>query len=185
MTDQHEEEEDGPVAYLADMSDFKPDPENMNLHTERGLRMVTDSQQNHGYARPAFAAIDGTVLGGNLSTLEVAVELGIGEGKVFVVESSGDIPIIHKRRDIEPGSPDAVLLAAEDNHSSVVSINIDPNMLALHVEKGIDFSDVFFPEEMEEYMDEPPVIEFPNYGPGIENDVKMVTCPHCGEKFPT
>ena len=62
------EETDGPVAYIADLSDFNPDPDNLNLHTQRGQAMVTASQEKRGYARPAFAASDGTVLGGNLST---------------------------------------------------------------------------------------------------------------------
>lgn len=140
-------DEEGPIAYIADMSDFRSDPENMNLHTQRGQAMVTQSQQKRGYARPAFAAKDGTVLGGNLSTMEVAADIGLGKGKVFVVETDGKIPIIHRRTDIESGSEKAVLLAAEDNHSAVVSINLDPEMLAIHKERGIDFGGIFTEKE--------------------------------------
>lgn len=86
MTDEHEEE--GSVAYLADLEDFQQDPRNLNLQTQRGLTLVSASMEKRGHGRPAFAAKgdDGknTVLGGNLSTLEVAPDLGIGNGKVFV-----------------------------------------------------------------------------------------------------
>lgn len=147
MAGQSDKEEDGPVAYLADLSDFKLDPENMNQHTQRGYEMVTKSQEKRGYGRPAFAAEDGTVLGGNLSTMEVAADLGIGEGKVFVVETAGDIPIIHKRRDIEAGSTEAVLLAVEDNQSAVVSVNFDPEMMQKQKEKGVNFQGIFTEKE--------------------------------------
>lgn len=66
-------------AYIADISDFRPDEENANRHTLRGRSLVHKGMEKRGYARPAFAAKDGTVLGGNLSTLDVAVDIGLGD----------------------------------------------------------------------------------------------------------
>ena len=56
-----------PKTYKAKLEDFKPDPRNLNRHTQRGRGMVEASQRQRGYARPAFAAKDGTVLGGNVT----------------------------------------------------------------------------------------------------------------------
>lgn len=42
-----------PTAYIADLADFQPDPDNLNLHTQRGQALVTQSQQKRGYGRPA------------------------------------------------------------------------------------------------------------------------------------
>ena len=49
-------EEKEPVVRVADISEFKPDPENENLHTQRGQAIVEKSMRERGYGRPAFAA---------------------------------------------------------------------------------------------------------------------------------
>ncbi len=56
MTELEDDQTDKPTAYIADLTDFQPDPDNLNLHTQRGQVIVTQSQQKRGYARPAFAA---------------------------------------------------------------------------------------------------------------------------------
>jgi DNA modification methylase len=75
-------------------------------------------------------------------------------------ETDGDIPIIHLRRDIEPGTDKAILLAAEDNQSALVSIDFDPERLAEEIAQGVDFSGVFTEEEQKSILDglvkEPP-----------------------------
>lgn len=128
------EDEKEPVVRVADISEFKPDPENVNLHTERGKAIVEKSMRERGYGRPAFSANDGRVLGGNLSTLDVAAALGLK--KVIVVETEGEMPIIHVRTDIDPDSYEARRLAIEDNRSAQVSIKYDPELLlALQVQE--------------------------------------------------
>jgi hypothetical protein len=79
--------------------------------------------------------------------MEVAPDIGLGDGEVFVVESDGDIPIIHVRRDIEAGTEAATLLAAEDNQSALVSIDFDPERFAEEIAQGVDFSGVFTEDE--------------------------------------
>jgi hypothetical protein len=107
---------------------LKPDPNNINLHTQAGTRMVENSISKRGVARPGFAANDGTVLGGNLSSLEIPGSLGMTEA--IVIKTDGSRPIIHMRTDIEPDSEEARLLALEDNEASVASYRRDAAMLA-------------------------------------------------------
>jgi hypothetical protein len=146
--------------------------------------MVEASQRQRGYARPAFAAKDGTVLGGNLSTMEVAPDIGLGDGEVFVVETSGDIPIIHVRRDLDPDTEAAKLLAAEDNKSALESIDFDPEVFAAEIAAGVDFSGIFTEDEQAELSQQIPDVDFQEYDESVEDEVEYIECPHCREKFP-
>lgn len=153
-----------PVGYIADISEFQQDPKNANLHTIRGQGMVTNSQQKRGFGRPGFTDSEGNVLGGNLSVMEVPADIGLGDGKVFVVESDGDIPILHKRRDVAPESEQAILLAIEDNQSAVVSVNFDPVQMLQRHEEGVDFSGLFYENELADILskaENPPVNDEP------------------------
>jgi DNA modification methylase len=144
-----------PKAYKAKLADaLKPDERNLNRHTQRGQRLVENSQRERGFGRPGFAANDGTVLGGNLSVIEVATDIGLGDGEVFIVETDGNIPIVHLRRDLDPDSNEAAQLAAEDNHSALKSINYDPEMLLAEIERGIEFDGIFEADEVEEILAE-------------------------------
>jgi hypothetical protein len=140
--------------YESNISEFKPDSENANNHTLRGRSVVHKGMQRGGYARPAFAAKDGTVLGGNLSTLDVAVDIGLGEGKVLVVETDGRLPIIHKRVDVEPGTEEARLLALEDNRSAEISLDWNPEVLVGFIESGLDLLELWQPEELSVILEE-------------------------------
>ena len=143
-----------PKIYKAKIEDFKPDPRNANKHTQRGLRVVENSMRKRGYARPAFAANDGTIIGGNLSTGEVAPSIGLGDGEVLVVETDGDIPIIHKRRDVEAGSEEARLLGLEDNRSAELSLDWDVEVISEDKAEGLDLSELWNAEELAELLGE-------------------------------
>jgi hypothetical protein len=175
---------DDPKAYKAKLTDFKPDPRNLNQHTQRGRGMVEASQRQRGFGRPGFAAKDKTVLGGNLSIIEVPPDIGLGDGEIFVVESDGTIPIVHVRTDIEAGSEEAVLLAAEDNQSSLVSIDFNPEMLAEEIAQGVDFTGIFTEDEQANILNAIPDVDFQEYDESVEDEVEYIECPHCGEKFP-
>lgn len=90
--------------------------------------MVETSISERGIGRPGFAAKDGTVLGGNLSSLEVPASLGMDE--VLIIETDGRRPIIHVRTDLEPDSVEAKLLALEDNETGAASYRRDLVQLA-------------------------------------------------------
>ena len=109
------------------LSDFRPDPGNLNKGTERGVGRLEKSLQDYGFGRPILAANDGTIVAGN-HTLEAAAALGFT--KVKVVETSGDEVIIHKRLDLDPEDPKAKLLGLADNRVSQLNWNVDVTGLA-------------------------------------------------------
>ena len=55
----------------AKLSEFRFDDENANKGTPRGKDLLKKSLLRGKFARPTFAAADGTILGGN-KTLEAA-----------------------------------------------------------------------------------------------------------------
>ncbi len=116
-----------PRLRIAQLSEFQADPQNANRHTARGQALVEHSMRERGFARPAFAAKDGTVLAGNLSAMTVAPGLGMNEA--IVVESDGTRPIIHVRTDLSANSKAARLLALEDNRTAEASLSWDPDIL--------------------------------------------------------
>jgi hypothetical protein len=107
--------------------------------------MVERSMSERGFARPGFAAKDGTVLGGNLSVVEVASSLGMDE--VIIVESDGTRPIVHMRTDLEPDSDAARMLAIEDNRTAEVSLDWDASEL-LAAANELDLSKLFTGDEL-------------------------------------
>jgi hypothetical protein len=173
-----------PRAYKSKLSDFKLDKHNLNRHTQRGRGMVENSQRLRGFGRPGFAAKDKTMLGGNLSIMDVAADIELGDGEVFVIETDGNIPIVHVRRDLDPDTEAAKLLAAEDNQSALVSIDFDPKVLASEIADGVDFSGIFTEDEQAELLQQIPDVDFQEYDESVEDEVEYIECPHCGEKFP-
>lgn len=173
-------------AYLANIDEFKPDSQNVNRHTSRGMEAVKKSMSKRGYARPAFAASDGTVLGGNMSTLEVAVGLEVGNGKVLVVETDGQLPIIHKRTDIQPGTKEAHLLAIEDNRTAELSLDWDSSIMVDFMQNGLDLTELWNPDELSVMLEgaADSIPDFKEYDESVEGEVEYCTCPNCGTKFP-
>lgn len=182
MSDQYK-------AYIANIGDFKPDEENANRHTLRGRSLVHKGMEKRGYARPAFAAKDGTVLGGNLSTLDVAVDIGLGEGKVLVVETDGRLPIIHKRVDVEPGTEAARLLALEDNRTAEISLDWNPVVLVDFMEQGLDITGLWDENELSVMLEGAADSLIPDFQPvGPDGQPRLdqkspVICPHCGKNI--
>lgn len=179
MSDQYK-------AYIDDIANYQPDKENANRHTLRGRTLVHKGMEKRGYARPAFAAKDGTVLGGNLSTLDVAVDIGLGEGKVLVVETDGKLPIIHKRVDVEPGTEAARMLALEDNRTAEISLDWDAGVLVDFMEQGLDITGLWDETELSVMLEgaadslvEAPE-DFKEYNEDIETEY---CCPKCGYKW--
>lgn len=112
---------------VVDIAALTPDPQNANDHTEYGQHLVQQSISNRGFGRPGLAASDGTLIAGNLSSLEVPASLGMN--RVIVVHSRGDMPIVHVRDDIAPGSVEALTMGIEDNEASHASYS--PNIARL------------------------------------------------------
>lgn len=116
-----------PRVRVVKLDSLKFDPHNANKHTARGKTLLAESLRERGFARPGFAAKDGTLLGGNLST-ETAADVGMKEA--ILIETDGKRPIIHVRTDLDPNSIAARRLALEDNRIAEVSLDWDANVLA-------------------------------------------------------
>ncbi len=56
---EKEDQNDEPTTYITDLTDFQPSPDNLNLHTQRGQTIVTQSQQKRGYVRAALNIVSG------------------------------------------------------------------------------------------------------------------------------
>jgi hypothetical protein len=110
------------------LSDFTPDPQNINDHTPRGHSMLTDQVQRNGVGRPIFATRDGVIKAGNL-TGEVMSEV-LDNPRAIVVRSHGDVAIIHQRMDIDSNDQRAVEMGLADNWVASVSLNLSPAAIA-------------------------------------------------------
>lgn len=129
------------------LSAFRSDPQNANDHTKRGQELLEDSLRTRGFARPVFAARDGTLLGGNL-TIDGA--RAVGMDSAIVIRTDGRRPIIHVREDLsDPASPEARKLAIEDNRIAQVSLNWNPEeLLRLREMDSEILSDLFTDAEL-------------------------------------
>lgn len=121
-----------PNVRIAPLSNFRQDDENANKGTPKGAELLKQSLSARRFARPTFAAADGTILGGN-KTLSAAQEIGMNEA--IVIESDGSRPIVHVRTDLANSKTlEARRLALEDNRVSEVSLNWDQRILGAFAE---------------------------------------------------
>lgn len=119
---------DGVIIRLTPFTDYKPDPDNLNEHSERGEYMVRDSIGRDGIGRGYFVSDDGTILGGNL-THEIIGDL-MQPTHALEIVTDGHVPIVHRRKDItDPRSDRARALATADNRSAQVSFVVNPAAL--------------------------------------------------------
>lgn len=125
------------------IEDLKPDPMNANRGTPRGHGIIEHSIRKHGAGRPGLAAKDGTMIAGS-QTLEEMAALGF---EIVPIHTTGKQWPVHIRDDIEPGSPEAVEMAIEDNRAAQVGISWDPTILA-ELPESVDLSPLFFPHEI-------------------------------------
>jgi hypothetical protein len=169
---------------VVSLSTLHNDPHNVNKHTERGHKLVEQSIRQRGIARPGFAARNSAgelvMLGGNLSSLEVPA--GIGLDEAVLVYTDGKRPIVHVRTDLDAGSDEARLLALEDNVSGVASY--DPDIVELAELTEIEGFDAIISDAEYRKLVAAAVIDFKEYDESVENDVEMLTCPHCGKTYP-
>lgn len=100
--------------------------------------------RDRGAGRSAFAAKDGTILGGN-QVYKAAQELGI---PVREVQTKGDELVVVVREDLDPDSPEARMMAVEDNAIAEQSLTWDVEMLKRYQEEwGVDLGAIWEEEE--------------------------------------
>jgi hypothetical protein len=69
------------------------------------------------------------------------------------------------------------------NRIGQVNLEWEPDVLA-GIAAEQDLGGLFRPDELAEYAQPAPDVEFKEYTEEVENDVKYCTCPNCGHKFP-
>lgn len=149
------------------LSDFQPDPHNLNEHTERGMAMLDTSLRHRGFGRPMLASHDAVMLAGN-ATQEQA--LGAGMTQAIVVHTRGAVPIVHVREDLDADTVDARMLALEDNRIGEANLHMNAEMMAavaaqLQAAPGPirdDFVALYTPEELRAMLnvvEPPPTLE--------------------------
>lgn len=124
-----------PRVEIHPLTDADPDAENANKHTQRGAKYLENSMRQRGFFRPIAAAGKGTgkpkIKAGNL-TQETAVNIGMDKEAIFIY-TDGKRPIVHVRTDLDPDSPEAAMLALEDNRTAEVSLDWDHDVLAAYM----------------------------------------------------
>lgn len=164
------------------LSDFRPQEDNANTHTERGLKALSDAYGEVGYVAPMTAAANGEVLDGS-ARLEQAFDQF--DDEALVIHHSGDRPIIMIRDDVpDADDPRAKRISYGANRIFEIDLNWSPEQLLLDKEAGVDFSGLFYENEFDEITDTIPDVDFKEYDEDIENEVEYIECPHCGEKWP-
>ncbi len=130
------------------LSDFMPQKDNANAHTERGLKALSKSYDDVGYVAPMTAAANGEVIDGS-ARLERAFDQF--DDEALVIRHSGDRPIIMIREDVPDGDdPRAKKISYSANRIGEIDLKWNPNQLLIDKEAGVDFSGLFFENEFDE-----------------------------------
>lgn len=112
------------------LTDYRPDPNNANDHTERGMQMLGNSLQEVGWGRSLVADRNRVLIAGN-GAQEAGVDAGFEDA--LEIESDGTLPIIIRRTDLDFTGDDAEkarLMALYDNRVSEVNLSWNAAHLA-------------------------------------------------------
>ena len=131
----------------AKLTDFRPDPKNLNKGTERGNYALERSLRDYGFARPIVADRDGTILAGN-HAFEKAGEIGLK--KIRVIETDGDEIIVHKRTDLDANTAKARMVALADNRTTEINLSWDSGEFSELLKETPDVKNFFADTELAE-----------------------------------
>lgn len=159
------------------IADLSLDPANARQHSPRNLETIAASLRRFGQQRPILVDSKGVVRAGN-GTLTAARSLGWSHIAVVTSDLQGS---------------DLTAFAIADNRSGdpEVGSTWDASALALQLEalsaEGLGEVTGFTGDEIAAMLSR----EAPAGADGgtdldesIADDVKMMTCPHCGQEFP-
>jgi hypothetical protein len=160
------------------LSELTPDKGNANKGTQRGLKALDESIRKYGAGRSILVDKNGVVIAGN-KTLERAADIGIDD--VIVVESDGTKLVAVKRTDLDLESDDgrARALAIYDNR--VGQLDLDWDIGALSAVDSDVLKDLWTVDELSllGVGDGP---DFKEYDETIADNIKVCTCPNCGNE---
>ena len=195
------------------LTDFRPDPSNLNEGTERGNYALERSLRDYGFARPVVADKNGVILAGN-HAFQKAGEIGMN--KVRVIETSGDEVIVHKRVDLDANEARARMVALADNRTSEINLSFNEEGLKELLDQTDTVKNFFSDTELNNMfatlentvtgqpIEYEPILN-PTQGVGLgetddsvarkydqlrnqisgssEQDLIDIQCPHCDEHF--
>lgn len=162
------------------LTDLTPDLKNARRHTARNLAQIETALREVGAARSIVVDETGTILAGN-ATVEAARRAGID--RLRIVETDGTELVAVRRSDLSPEQKRR--LAIFDNRTAELA-EWDAGVLAALAEE-IDLSALWEEDELANLLAHaaPPDVDFPEYDESAAEDVKWLTCPECGHRFPT
>lgn len=134
---------------IGKLSEFRPQSQNANKHTERGLRMLDDAMSEDGYVAPATAVADGEVIDGS-ARLERAFDKFKDEA--IILEHDGTRPIITVRTDIPNAkTKEAKRIAVRANRIAQVDLEWNPEVLA-ELTEAKEIEGLFSDKELAEIL---------------------------------
>ncbi len=129
-----------------------PDVNNANRGSERGEAMLNESLKRHGAARSIVLDKEGRIIAGN-KTVQQAKRVGVTD--VIVVETDGTALVAVQRTDLDLENGGAArALAYEDNRTSEVSLDWNPEQILSDLDEGLDFGNLFSDDELSEIEEE-------------------------------
>ena len=153
------------------LSDFRPQKDNANAHTQRGLKALSDAYSKVGYVAPMTAAANGEVLDGS-ARLEQAFDQF--DDEALVIRHDGSRPIVMIREDVEDADdPRAKRISYGANRIFEIDLKWDPDQLLLDKEAGVDFSGLFYENELDEIIADVKKEPSPNPGPQIDKAAEL------------
>lgn len=126
-----------------------PDTNNYNDGTERGKTLIKKSINDYGFTRPLLFDMNDNIMGGN-KTFAAALEMGVTE--IMVIETEGDEMVIIERTDVDINTPTGRLMTIADNQTAKVDYALNVPNLYADITQGLDVSDYYFPEEIDELL---------------------------------
>lgn len=174
------------MAKKQSINDILHDPENLNLGTEDGQKLIEKSIEEVGWGRSMVMSADGVMLAGNHALQEAQRR---GDEPIFI-ESDGSRPVIIKRTDLKSTDQKATKLAILDNRTNQKNLRFNiPKLSATLKELGMDPTDVGFteaelavPDMTQDYEPQE------THGPGTDDGEKsgvlfvMVACVDAAEQ---
>lgn len=132
---------------MTKLKSFKPQSNNANKHTPRGLGMLDKSIAENGWIGAITTANDGETFDGS-ARLEASYERFGENVEPIIIDADGTRPIIVRRTDIpNADDPKAKKLAIAANRIAQVDLDWDAEILA-SIADDVDISDMFFDEEL-------------------------------------
>ena len=134
------------------LKDFVPQRVNANKHSERGMRMLSQSIEKNGVIGAMTVAANGETFDGS-ATWETCVQTFGEEVEPIIVRSDGSRPVIHIREDLATADdPRAVELGIAANRVAEVNLSYDLDVLN-EIGGEIDLSSMFYPQELESLLE--------------------------------